>query len=74
MNKPYLLIAGYNYYPDQGTGDWQGRYETHEEALAQVQIETNAYGSKVVMIGHSAYDWYEIVNLETWGMGNEETN
>jgi hypothetical protein len=30
--KPYLLIAGDNYYPCSKTGDWIECYETKEEA------------------------------------------
>ena len=37
MNKPFLLIAGYNYYPESGTNDWIGRFETHEEASSQIE-------------------------------------
>lgn len=52
MKKPYLLIAGHDYYPGARTSDWIGRFETDEEARQHLRkIE---------------YDWYEIVNLETW--------
>ena len=33
MNKPYLLIAGENFYPSDGTGDWVGCFSTYEEAI-----------------------------------------
>ena len=36
MNKPYLLIAGENFYPSRDTGDWIGCFSTYEEAKAQV--------------------------------------
>ena len=32
MNKPYLLIAGDNLYPSDGTGDWIKCYESVAEA------------------------------------------
>jgi len=32
MNKPYLLIAGDKYYPEEGTQDWVACYATREEA------------------------------------------
>ena len=54
--KPYLLIVGDKYYPEQGTGDWIGCYKTEEEA-------------KEVWDGmrdHSVYKWYEIVDLRDW--------
>jgi len=44
MNKPYLLIAGDNYYPSADTGDWVGCFSTYEEAKAQVEPrKTNGY-------------------------------
>jgi hypothetical protein len=55
MNKPFLLIAGFNYYPSSGTEDWRGTYSTYEEAEAALKdIECDDY------------DWYEIVDLREW--------
>ena len=57
--KTYLLIAGYNYYPDRGTGDWVGCYNTKEEATKKIDELKNAdddYGA----------DWYKIVDLKEW--------
>jgi hypothetical protein len=53
--KPYLLIAGDNYYPSSRTGDWKGCYETLEEAQ-----------EKLDSIDKDYYDWYEIVDLREW--------
>jgi hypothetical protein len=39
MNKPYLLIAWHNYYPQSGTSDWIGCYSSYEEARSKVTIE-----------------------------------
>ena len=36
MNKPFLLIAGDNYYPDQSTGNWIAFFATFEEAKSKV--------------------------------------
>jgi hypothetical protein len=55
MNKPFLLIAGFNYYPDFGTEDWKGTYSTYEEAEKALKD-----------IEHSNYDWYRIVDLREW--------
>lgn len=55
MNKPYLLIAGDNYYPSSGTEDWRGTYSTYEEAEAALKD-----------IERGDYDWYEIVDLRWW--------
>lgn len=56
--KPYLLIAGYQYYPNSGTGDWVGTFTTEEEAEAKwKELKRGKY---------SCYDWYEIVNLTEW--------
>jgi hypothetical protein len=47
MQKPFLLIAGAGYYPESGTGDWIGCYETEKEALEQVEFkEIHQYYSK----------------------------
>ena len=56
--KPYLLIAGDDYYPSSRTGDWIDCYETKEEA-----------GEKWEEISSKSkyrYDWYEIVDLRDW--------
>lgn len=39
MKKPYLLIAGDNYYPSADTDDWIGCFSTYEEAKAQVEVK-----------------------------------
>lgn len=41
MNKPFLLIAGYNYYPEAGTDDWKDCYSTMEEARSKITIIKN---------------------------------
>jgi len=56
--KPYLLIAGDNYYPCSGTLDWVDCYETEEEAEEKWEEIT----SKTKYM----YDWYEIVDLREW--------
>jgi hypothetical protein len=58
LTKPYLLIAGDNYYPSAYTGDWIACYETKEEA--QEKWEEISSKSKY------RYDWYEIVDLREW--------
>ena len=35
--KPYLLIAGDNYYPSAYTDDWIDCYETKEEAKEKIE-------------------------------------
>ena len=37
--KPYLLIAGQQYYPDRADGDWIGCFESREEAESAVRTE-----------------------------------
>ena len=55
--KTYLLIAGYNYYPDRGTGDWVSCYDTEEEANKRIdELKKEVYD----------YEWYEIVDLKKW--------
>ena len=56
MNKPYLLIAGYQYYPSDGTEDWVACYETVEKAEEKwEEISKVRPGS-----------WYKIVDLREW--------
>lgn len=55
MKKPYLLIAGDNYYPSSDTDDWKGCFETREEALEYLETFDKDY-----------YDWYTIVDLREW--------
>jgi hypothetical protein len=64
MNKPYLLIAGENFYPSRDTGDWVGCFSTYEEAKAQVEPKkTKGY---TVNGRDWGCDWYEIVDLRDW--------
>ncbi len=70
MNKPFLLIAGDEYYPCEGTGDWIGRFETYEEANKKVeQVFLGSRGGRDFFdykIDGRSCSWYKIVNLETW--------
>ena len=55
--KTYLLIAGYNYYPDRATGDWVACYNTEEEANKRIdELKKEVYD----------YEWFEIVDLKEW--------
>ena len=77
--KKFLLIAGAGYYPDRGTGDWIGCFNTYEEAQAQVKIEEvhdyylkgprmgeiKETHKRCIINGHE-HDWYDIVDLEEW--------
>lgn len=48
----YLLIAGDNFYPESGTGDWKKSYKTYEEAREQViEIPIHTYFTKGKNIG-----------------------
>jgi len=75
MNKPYLLIAGDQYYPSAYTGDWIACFATYEEAKQEVidvvvpKYHNKKFGSGMVSkysIRGAEYDWYEIVNLLDW--------
>lgn len=57
MNKPFLLIAGDQYYPSAGTGDWRGCFKTYKEAMS------------VYLEKYKNSDWYEIVDLRNWEEG-----
>ena len=54
--KPYLLVAGYRYYPSSHTDDWIACYETKEQAEKRWNELTQNYD----------YDWHEIVDLMKW--------
>ncbi len=77
--KTYLLIAGHNYYPSSGTGDWIESFETYAEAKAKVEEITNhklfTEGKRkgeikrlytTIHINGCKYDWYEIIDLKVW--------
>jgi len=66
VKKPFLLIAGYSYYPSSGTGDWVGCCET-EEAAQKIwenikEEESDEYG----------LNWHNVVDLRKWTGDNEE--
>ena len=74
MKKPYLLIAGYDYYPDFGTNnwnDWIGCFATREEAQSKIIDRSYEKGdiriSKFEIIDcgekNSNRDWVKIVDL-----------
>lgn len=68
--KPYLLIAGENYYPSAGTGDWINTFTSYEEALAVIETVTSVGRRQKTYnrykINNIHYDWYEIIDLKTW--------
>jgi len=69
--KPYLLIAGEQYYPESGTGDWVACFETYEEAKEEVvKVTVPRYRSSKMddkyCIRGANYDWYNIVDLREW--------
>ena len=64
MKKPFLLIAGDNQYPESGTDDWKGCFETRQEAENQV-CKHFVFGTKYSIAG-KACDWYEVVDLREW--------
>lgn len=80
MKKPFLLVAGDQYYPERGAGDWIACFETAEEARAQVSgHQKELWRSKLqrpslsdfktfYTIGESTreYDWFEIIDLREW--------
>ena len=55
MKKPYLLLAGWDYYPCGGTTDWKECYSTFTEATEAA--EQYAVCNDM---------WYEIVDLRDW--------
>ena len=79
MNKPFLLIAGYNCLPpSSGTSEWQGCYETKEEIkinkISKIDplINKDKYPRSHIIndfsyeIDGQKFDWYTIVDLRDW--------
>lgn len=62
MKKPFLLLAGANYYPSAGTGDWFGTFESYEEALDHY----HTINIPNIYTANGEYDWYKIVDLRDW--------
>lgn len=50
--KRFLLLAGMNYYPSHGTGDWVDTFDTHEEAAERARARD--------------CNWYCVVDLQEW--------
>ena len=76
MKKPFLLIAGDNYYPGGGTSDWVGCYATKEEALAQIGKPEGhegycGLGGHFIKARNYSCDWFEIIDLREWQEDSE---
>lgn len=52
--KPYLLFAGMNYYPSGGMGDFQGDFDSVDEAIDFFHKRNE--GSK-----NWGWEWYSVV-------------
>ena len=59
----FYLFAGYNYYPMSGLGDYQGKYDTEEEAEA---------AGKALLKGSD--DWYTVITIDDDGDLREVAN
>lgn len=67
MNKPFLLIAGWDYYPIRGTGDWVGCFASYEEAEKMIEKVDGCYIKiPIKKINNDTVDWYEIIDLREW--------
>ncbi len=58
MKKPFLLIAGDNYYPSAGIDDWVECFAKKEEAMSWIEENNKIHGKQ--------FDWYEIIDLNKW--------
>lgn len=69
--KYFLLIAGDNYYPCRGVGDWIASFESEEEAIQSIEkislqnAKTDFEFFKFKINGQN-YDWYHIIDLRSW--------
>lgn len=52
----YMLFSGYHYYPEGGSGDVVGIYETKELAIEHYNDQDCGFGN---------HDWGDILNLST---------
>lgn len=59
MNKPYLLIAGDDFYPQVGTGNWKECFATQKDA----EKEGKRLCDKTL---EDCCEWYEVVDLRDW--------
>jgi hypothetical protein len=77
--KYFLLMAGDIYYPEGGTSDWIGCFQTYEEAVSKVSTvehkRTITKGKlkgqeeitgKSYQIDGKNYDWWEVEDLQVW--------
>jgi len=67
MKKPFLLIMGWDSYPERGTTDWRGCYSSREDATKDVVFHDDfGFYTFVNEKRGENYDWYEIVDLREW--------
>ena len=82
--KYFLLIAGNSYYPQVGTDNWIGCFETFEEANSKASIIEHKrvitrgknkgqeeITGKSYRIGESIFDWFDVVDLRKWMENNK---
>ncbi len=66
LNKPFLLVAGHDYDGEY----WIDKFSTEEEARKIVEVfdelDYKAGIYSLIKINGSGYDWFDIINLETW--------
>jgi aminoglycoside phosphotransferase (APT) family kinase protein len=56
--KRYILFAGEYYYPGGGWTDFVGSFATVEEAVADYKARETADPYR--------WDWYQVLDMETW--------
>ena len=70
MLKPYLLIAGFDYYPGHSTSDWVACFASEEEAEEYVKANRsmNEYPYTADMTNPNRFscDWHVVVDLRDW--------
>lgn len=69
--KYYMLFAGKEYYPYGGMKDWADCYDSVEEAKEVAkEIIYNFHELPVAF----KYDWWQIVDADTWEILEEGYN
>jgi hypothetical protein len=66
--KRFLLLAGANFYPSHGMGDWVAEADSYHEIESEL-VDLGRY--KGCIYKNKKYDWYELVDLDKMSLSGE---
>jgi len=55
----YVVVAGENYYPSVGIGDWKGVFDDYEDAQAKARSLTDPWVRIITITADGEY-WEEV--------------